>query len=119
MSRASYSDLKKEATVLLSRINRLPQHVFTYQLKLVYAKDDVAGPLACAHLFRQMMKFCPAREASFWQSQIDACARASKISLKIRRGWEVFGEESAYDVVFAQRQPWIPRYNSEPSLICR
>ena len=92
--------------LLLSQINRLPQHVFTKELRRIQAADDVAGPLACAHLLRQMMKICPAREArSFWQSQIDACARASKISLKIRRGWEVFGVESAYDVVSPKRKP--------------
>ena len=116
MSHACYSDLRREAILLLSQINRLPQHVFTKELKRIYAKDDVAGPLACAYLFRQMMKICPAREAKFWDSQIDACARASKISLKIRRGWEVFGEQCAYDVVFPRKQPWIPRYHSEPLL---
>ena len=112
MSTACYNDLRREVTVLLSQINRLPQHVFTKELKRIYAKDDVAGPLACAHLFRQMKKI--SGEDKFWDSQIEACARASKISLKIRRGWEVFGEESAYDVVFAQRQPWIPRYHPLP-----
>ena len=119
MSHACFSDLRREVTFVLSQINRLPQHVFAKELKRIYTKDGVTGPLACAHLFRQMKKVCPASEEKFWDSQIEACARASKISLKIRRGWEVFGEESAYNVVFAQRQPWIPRYNSEPCLICR
>ena len=116
MSHVCYRDLQREVTVLLSQINRLPQHVFTKELKRIYAKDDVAGPLACALLFRQMKKVCPASEEKFWDSQIEACARASKISLKIRRGWEPFGEESAYDVVFPKRKPQIPRYHSEPIL---
>ena len=99
---------------MLSKINLLPQHVFTKELKRIYATDDVAGPLACAHLFRQLKKV--SGEEQFWNSQIGACTRASKISLKIRKGWEVFGEVSAFDVVFPRKQPWLPRYHSEPIL---
>ena len=83
---SNYNDLKREVTILLRQINRLPQHVFTKELQRIHAKDDVAGPLACAHLFRQMKKVCPASEEKFWDSEIEACTRASKISLTIRRG---------------------------------
>ena len=88
--------------------------MFTKELKRIHAADDVAGPLACAHLFRQMKKI--SGEEKFWESQIEACTRASKICLKIRRGWESFGEQCAYDVVFPRKQPWLPRYHSEPLL---
>ena len=75
---------------LLSQINRLPQHVFTKELKRIHAADDVAGPLACVHLFRQMKKI--SGDEKFWDSQIEACTRASKISLKIRRGGRCLGK---------------------------
>ena len=90
MVTACYTDLLREVTALLSQINRLPQHVFTKELKRIYAKDDVAGPLACAHLFRQMKKI--SGEEQFWNSHIEACMRASKISLRIRRGARCLGK---------------------------
>ena len=110
-----FAQLKGEVLQLLDEINNIEESQFTKRLERIYARDDVAGPLACAHLFSRMKKACPAREEDFWQHQIDKCQRAAKVSLRIRRGWEPFGK-SAYDVVFAQRQPWFPRYHSEPLL---
>ena len=108
-----FAHLKGEAVQLLKDIHSIPESQFTKRLERIYAPDDIAGPLACAHLVSRMKKTCPAREEDFWQHQIDKCQRAAKVSLRIRRGWEPFGEKTAYDVVYAKRKQ-VPRYHSVP-----
>ncbi len=55
----------KETTLLLTQINILPKHMLTKQLERIYAKDEIAGPLEAAHMFRQMKQICPAHEEVF------------------------------------------------------
>ena len=115
MSKPCFSDLRKEGIWLLSRINRISQWEFGRELRKLYTKDEIGGPLAVAHLMAQMKKACPVSEWWFWDAQIAACERSARNSWKIQRGWKQYGM-TPWEVVHFEAAPVLPRYRSEPCL---
>ena len=116
MSRVCYTDLKKDSLALLAQINVLDRNTFQRRLAQLFREDEIGGPLAVAHLLKQMRKIAPRREVGFWDSQIEQCVRVARISAKVRQGWQQFGLPTVYDVLAYQPPKQLPRYHSLPDL---
>ena len=113
MSERCFEDLRKEGLELVKTINSIDQAQFEKRLARLFAKDEIAGPLACAYVFRNMKKVCS--QDVFWDQQIAACEHAARIAWKLRRGYEQYGM-SPFDVVYYTVPQPLPRYSSEPTL---
>ena len=113
MWRVCYTDLKKESLALLTQINVLDRNTFQRRLAKLLREDEIGGPLAVAHILKQMRKIAPRREVGFWDLQIEQCMRAARISATIRQGWQPFGM-SPYDVLAHRCPKQVPRYHSVP-----
>ena len=113
MSRVCYKDLRKESLALLTQINVLDRNTFQRRLAKIFREDDIGGPLAVAHILKQMRKIATRREVWFWDVQIEQCMRAARISAKIRQGWQQFGM-SPCDVLAHRCPKQVPRYHSVP-----
>ena len=92
-----------------------PKH-FSASSSKDFREDDIGGPLAVAHILKQMRKIATRKEVGFWDVQIEQCMRAARISAKIRQGWQQFGLPTVYDVVAHQPPKQLPRYHSLPDL---
>ena len=114
MSRVCYKDLRKESLALLTQINVLDRNTFQRRLAKLFREDEIGGPLAVAHLLKQMRKIAPRREVGFWDLQIEQCMRVARISAKIRQGWQQFGLPTVYDVLAHRCPKPVPPYHSVP-----
>ena len=117
MSHVCYKDLKKGSLALLSQINVQDRNTFQRRLAKLFREDEIGGPLAVAHILKQMRKIAPRREVGFWDMQIAPCQRAARVSVKIRQGWQQFGLPTVYDVLAYQPPKQLPRYHSVPPQI--
>ena len=61
MSRVCYKDLRKESLALLTQINVLDRNTFQRRLATLFREDEIGGPLAVAHILKQMRKIAPRR----------------------------------------------------------
>ena len=66
MSRACHTDLKKDSLALLAQINVLDRNTFQRRLAKIFREDDIGGPLAVAHILKQMRKIATGRGVKFW-----------------------------------------------------
>ena len=113
MSKPCLEDLRKEGLDLLKNINSINQSQFEKRLATIFARDEIAGPLACAYVFQNMKKVC--NQGWFWDQQIAACVHAARIAWKLRKGYGQYGM-SPWEVVHHKVQRPLPRYRSEPLL---
>ena len=116
MSRVCCKDLKKRSLALLAQINVLDRSTFQRRLAQLFREDEIGGPLAVAHILKQMRKIATRREVGFWDLQIEQCMRAARVSAKIRQGWQQFGMPTVSDVLAYQSPKQLPRYHSLPDL---
>ena len=65
MSRVCYTDLRKERLALPAQINVLDRNTFQRRLAKLFREDEIGGPLAVAHILKQMRKIAPRREVGF------------------------------------------------------
>ena len=61
MSRVCYTGLRKESVTLLAQINVLDRSTFQRRLAKLFREDEIGGPLAVAHILKQMRKIAPRR----------------------------------------------------------
>ena len=83
MSGVCYNDLKREAERLLRVFPFLPQSVAERNLKKLFNACPIAGPLATAHLLKQLSAKDP--KNPFWPEQIEACKYAVRITHKLKK----------------------------------
>ena len=62
MSRVCYKDLRKESLALLTQINVLDRSTFQRRLAKLFREDEIGGPLAVAHILKQMRKIATRRD---------------------------------------------------------
>ena len=65
MSRVCFKDLRREGLALLAQINVLDRNTFQHRLAKIFREDDIGGPLAVAHILKQMRKIAPRNEVGF------------------------------------------------------
>ena len=49
-------------------------------------------------------------------NRADALLEEAAVMRKLRKGWSQYGVDDPWFVVYPERQPWLPRYHSEPIL---
>ena len=112
----SLSKQKRLMALILLKMNTITKEQFEKRMAAVYSSDAVLGPLAIAFAMRAMAtRYPPGKDRNFFLEQMDAAENDAAAMKRVRKGWQAFGVTDPWFVVYPEKQPWLPRYNSWPS----
>ena len=108
----------KRARALLDLMPKLDEARWTQAFKTLYRSEQVEGPRAVSWLLNVLASQAPGGQDRLWlRAQADVAMEESCQQRRLRKGWRQFGEDDAWWVVHdPPKEPWLPRYNSEPAL---
>ena len=108
----------KRARALLALMPKLDEARWTQAFKTLYRSEQVEGPRAVSWLLNVLASQAPGGADRLWlRAQADVAMEESCQQRRLRKGWRQFGEDDAWWVVHdPPKEPWLPRYNSEPAL---
>ena len=111
------SKQKRIMALLLLQLHTMKKEEFERKMAAVYSSDAVSGPLAIAFAMRVMATRCPpGKDRNFFLEQMDAAQNDAAAMKRVRKGWQAFGVTDPWVVVHPEKQEWLPRYNSWPTL---
>ena len=105
----------KLARLLLAQMP--DQATFTRCLQAIRMSDSIHGPLALHWMFTTLARAVPpGKERVFYLEQADIVKNEAVLMRRLKGGWSNFGVDDPWDVVHPPKEPWLPRYHSEPIL---
>ena len=115
---AEASPQLKKARALLALMPKLDEARWTQLVKKLYWSEQVEGPRACSWLLNVLASQTPGGQDRIWlRTQADLAMEESCQQRRLRRGWRQFRVDDAWWVVHdPPKEPWLPRYNSAPTL---
>ena len=103
----------KMAHALLHLLPKLDGPRWLRALQMLRSTDQVEGPRACAWLLNTMARRVP--DGRFLRAEADILMEECCTMRRIRKGWRQLGDDP-WLIVHPPKDPWLPRYNSEPSI---
>ena len=118
MSAAEASPELKRARALLALMPKLDEARWTQAVKTLYRSERIEGARAVSWLLNVLASQTPGGQDRIWlRTQADLAMEDSCQQRRLRKGWRQFGEDDPWWVVHEPpKEPWLPRYNSEPAL---
>ena len=103
---------------LIALLPKLDEARWSQALKRLYQSEREEGPRAVSWLLNVLATQAPGGQDRIWlRSQADNAMEECCQQRRLRKGWQQFKVDDPWWVVHEPpKEPWLPRYNSEPTL---